>query len=80
MTPVATTRGTRATRWLLYAGEPFRQSLQVGKAAQRAGSFMPGNPYFRLSTTLREAGLRPSTCLRQSLQVGTRRVRRQALR
>ncbi|MDM9385001.1 hypothetical protein QUB80_30550 [Chlorogloeopsis sp. ULAP01] len=46
----------------------------------RTGSFMPGNPYFRLSTTLREAGLRPSTCLRQSLQVGTRRVRRQALR
>ncbi|MDM9385369.1 hypothetical protein QUB80_32460 [Chlorogloeopsis sp. ULAP01] len=40
-----------------------------------------GRPfYFRLSTTLREAGLRPSTCLRQLLQVGTRRVRRQALR
>ncbi|MDM9381160.1 hypothetical protein QUB80_10640 [Chlorogloeopsis sp. ULAP01] len=31
-----------------------------------ASSFMPGNPYFRLSTTLREAGLRPSTCLQQS--------------
>ncbi|MDM9385640.1 hypothetical protein QUB80_33840 [Chlorogloeopsis sp. ULAP01] len=32
----------------------------------RLRSFMPGNPYFRLSTTLREAGLRPSTCLHQS--------------
>ncbi|MDM9381695.1 hypothetical protein QUB80_13380 [Chlorogloeopsis sp. ULAP01] len=31
----------------------------------RLRSLMAGNPYFRLSTTLREAGLRPSTCLRQ---------------
>ncbi|WP_143842084.1 hypothetical protein [Nostoc sp. 106C] len=27
-----------------YANASSRQSLQVGKAAQRAGSFMPGNP------------------------------------